>query len=313
MSMVLTTQGQPRNTTATEIEHRVRLLDGRMLACLEIGDPAGRPVLYFHGYPGSRIESRVAASDAARLGVRLLAIDRPGFGESTFQPGRTVRDWAADVAALADRLSLTRFSILGVSGGGPYALACAAAFPERLTGLALLCPLGPLDTAGGTAGMLAQDRLMLALAARAAPVARAVVHLLARWMRTDAERYINFMMRGLLPPDRDLLLEPGYRALLKESTGQALRQGGRGVAWELPLLARPWNFPLEEVGMPVSIWQGLADQIIPAAMTRRLAASLPVCKTRFIPGEGHLSLIVRHIGSALREPPTQPGSPEPAP
>src|SRR6185312_3853086 len=109
-----------------ETEHRVRLADGRTLACLELGDPSGPPVLYFHGYPGSRLEARVAAAAARRLGLRLLAVDRPGFGQSTFQTGRSIGAWAADVAALADRLALGRFSIVGVSGGGPYALACAA-------------------------------------------------------------------------------------------------------------------------------------------------------------------------------------------
>src|SRR5215469_10466634 len=90
---------------AAEREHRLRLADGRTLACLELGDPAGPPVLYFHGFPGSRLEARVAAEAATRLGVRLLAVDRPGFGQSTFQAGRTVRSWAADVAALADQVA----------------------------------------------------------------------------------------------------------------------------------------------------------------------------------------------------------------
>ena len=158
-------------SSAAETEHRLRLADGRTLACLEFGDPAGPPVLYFHGYPGSRLEARVAADAARRLGLRLLAVDRPGFGQSTFQAGRTVGGWAADVAALADHLALERFSLVGVSGGAPYALACAAQLSHRLARVALVCPLGPLDVANGREGMLAQDRVMLALATHAAPLA----------------------------------------------------------------------------------------------------------------------------------------------
>lgn len=286
---------------APEMEHRVRLPDGRTLACLELGDPAGPPVLYFHGYPGSRLEARVAAAAAARLGVRLLAIDRPGFGQSTFQPGRSIAGWASDVAALTDRLEPRRFSIIGVSGGGPYALACAALLPDRLARVALVCPLGPLDVADGKAGMLAQDRALLALSAHAAPLARGVVRMLARWMRQDAGRYLKFMMAGMVSPDRDLFADPGYRSIVLASTAEALRQGGRGAAWELTLISRRWDFRLQDVRMPVSLWQGLADQILPAHMAHRLAAALPSCQPRYFPGEGHLSLVVRKIGEVLAE------------
>ncbi len=282
-------------------EHRLRLADGRTLACLELGDPSGVPVLYFHGYPGSRLEARTAAAAAARLGVRLLAVDRPGFGQSTFQPGRRIGGWATDIGALADQLALPRFSIIGVSGGGPYALACAARLAQRLHRVALVCPLSPLRLEGGKDGMLAQDRLMLGLAAHAPPLARGVVHLLARWMRQDADRYVKFMIAGMVSPDRELFADPDYRALVQQSTAEALRQGGRGAAWELTLIARPWDFQLREVRMPVSLWQGLADQILPAAMARRLAAALPECNTHYFPGEGHLSLVVRHIGKVLAD------------
>jgi pimeloyl-ACP methyl ester carboxylesterase len=149
--------------------------------------------------------------------------------------------------------------------------------------------------------MLAQDRLLLGLAAHAPPLARGVVHMLVRWMRKDVERYLRFMMAGMVSPDRDLFADPDYRSLVLASSAEALRQGGRGPAWELTLMARPWDLRLQDVVMPVSIWQGLADQILPATMARQLAASLPACSARFLPGEGHLSLVVRHIGEVLAE------------
>jgi pimeloyl-ACP methyl ester carboxylesterase len=99
---------------ATEIEHRLTLADGRTLACLELGEPTGLPVIYLHGYPGSRLEARLAARAARQLQLRLLAPDRPGFGESTFQPGRTIGAWAADMLRLADEFALERFAIAGV-------------------------------------------------------------------------------------------------------------------------------------------------------------------------------------------------------
>lgn len=283
---------------ATEREYRVGLADGRTLACLGLGDPSGPPVLYFHGFPGSRFEARVAAAAAGRLGLRLLAVDRPGFGQSTFQSGRAVGDWPADVAALADALGLGRFSIVAVSGGAPYALACAVSLADRLARLVLMCPLGPLEVLG-TKGMLAQDGALLALAAHAPPIARAVARLIAYWMRGGPDRCLKFMTTGLGSPDRELFADAGYRELMTESMQQALLQGGRGAAWELTLIARAWGFRLEDVRMTVGLWQGLADQILPARMVRKLAAALPRCEDRYFPGEGHLSLVAHHIGDVL--------------
>jgi pimeloyl-ACP methyl ester carboxylesterase len=258
-------------------------------------------VLYFHGYAGSRLEARAGSAAARGTGLRLLGVDRPGFGESTFQAERSIGAWPADIAALADGLGLRRFSIVGVSGGAPYALACAAALAERLNHVALVCPLGPLDAANSTAGMLPQDRLMLALAARTPRIARLTIRLLASWIRRRRNGYLEFLTTGLAPPDRDVIAEPSYCSLMLESTMEALRQGGRGAAWELTLLARPWDFRLAEVRMRVSLWQGLADQIVPVPMARRLEGVLPACKSHYIPGEGHLSLVARRIGEVLAQ------------
>lgn len=286
---------------AAEAERLIRLADGRSLACLALGTPGGSPVMYFHGYPGSRLEGRLAADAARRLGLRLIAPDRPGFGASTFQPGRTLGAWAADVAELADRLGLERFAVVGASGGGPYALACAARIPERLNGVALVAALGPLARSGLTGDMVMLNRLALALAARAPALARFAVQLVARWVRRDPERWLARMLAGAPAADRAVLTDAAYRALFAASTAQALCQGGRGAAWELTLLARPWDFGLAEVSLPVRIWQGLADNIVPAAMARHLAAALPHSECHYLPDEGHLSLIVRHLDAVLAD------------
>jgi len=98
-----------------------------------------------------------------------------------------------------------------------------------------------------------------------------------------------------------VLAVPAYRELLIESTAEALRQGGRGVAWELMLLARPWDFRLEEIHVPVRIWQGLADNIVPSPMARRLAAALPDSVCHYLPGEGHFSLVYSHLDAILAD------------
>lgn len=258
-------------------------------------------MLYFHDYPGSRLEVRLAARPAVRLGLRLLAPDRPGFGESSFQPGRTLSAWCGDVAQLADQLDVERLAVVGLSGGGPYALACAARIPKRLAGVALVGALGPLAGMRSTRGMVTLNRLALALAARSPPLARLAIDLAVRWVRHQPERFLAHMLAGAPVADRKVLADADYRTLLAASTAEALRQGGRGVARELTLLAQPWDFKLEEARVPVRIWQGLSDNIVPAAMARRLAGELPHSETHWLPGEGHLSLIVRHLDAVLED------------
>lgn len=280
-------------------ELRIRLADGRTLACLELGDPHGAPVLYFHGFPGSRLEAGLAAATAGRRGLRLLAVDRPGFGESTFCAGRTVGAWAADVAELADQLGLQRFAVLGVSGGGPYALACAARIPARLSGAAVLGGLGPLATKSVTADMVPLNRLALALATHTPPLARVIVESAARWIRHHPHAYLRWVAAGQPAVDQAALADPAFRDILAASAAEAVRQGGHGPAWELTLIARPWDFELGDVPVPVAIWQGLADAIVPPPMAWYLAATLPHGEPHYLADEGHFSLIARHIDEVL--------------
>lgn len=277
-----------------EIEHRLTLADGRTLACLELGEPAGPPVIYLHGYPGSRLEARLTAYVAERLPVRLLAPDRPGFGASTFQPGRTISAWAADMQRLADEFALERFAVIGVSGGGPYALACAAHMPERVSRVALVGGIGLASRRDLVAGMVATHRLALTAGARWPRLARLAIALAARVVRRYPERFLAHMLARTSPADREVLADVCYRKLMLDSTIEALRQGGFCVAHELTLLARPWDIPLEAIHIPVAIWQGLADNIVPPAMARYLSGALANSELHCLPNEGHLSLIVRH-------------------
>ncbi|MGE3480293.1 MAG: alpha/beta fold hydrolase [Gammaproteobacteria bacterium] len=285
----------------TEREHRLRLADGRTIAYLDLGDAGGSPIFYFHGYPGSRLEARLAAGAAQGHGLRMLAPDRPGFGQSTFLPGRTIGAWAADVAELADRLELARFAIVGVSGGGPYALACAARIPERVSRVGLVGSPGPLALKPLTHEMIALNRLALGLIAHSPFLVQLAIELAAPWIRRHPEHHVAHMMGTAPPADRRVLAEPHYHALVIESLVEALRQGGRGAASELTLLARPWDFGLQEVRMPVRIWQGLADNIVPAANARHLAAMLPASECHYLPDEGHLSLGARHFDAILAD------------
>jgi pimeloyl-ACP methyl ester carboxylesterase len=277
----------------------MRLDDGRTLACLLFGDADAQPVLYCHGYPGSRLEGRLAASAGRRVRMRLIAPDRPGFGESSFKPGRTIGAWTEDVVQLADRLGLGRFAVLGVSGGGPYALACAARIPDRVTHVALVGGLGPLSHQALTEDMRPLNRNVLRLAARSPGLARIGVRIAAAGVRRCPGFYVSAMSSGAPPADRRILADDGYRKLVVDSTREAVRHGGRGAAWELTLFARRWDFNLAAVRPPVRIWQGLDDDIVPIAIARYLNESLPNSDYRPLPGEGHL--VVGHLHDILAD------------
>src|SRR5215471_15799708 len=140
------------------LKQQIRLAGGRRLGFAEYGEPAGRPVFYCHGWPSCRLEPRAFESTISKLGLRLIAPDRPGYGLSEPRPKRTLSDWAADISNLADQLHIERFDLLGISGGGPYALACAARIPHRLLSVVLICSLAPLASPELTRGMVRLHR-----------------------------------------------------------------------------------------------------------------------------------------------------------
>ncbi len=280
---------------------RIRLRNGRALAFMELGDPAGRPVFYCHGLPGSRLEAGLAETAARRTAVRLIAIDRPGFGASDFQPGRRILDWAEDVAELAQWLGIERYAVLGVSGGGPYALACAYRLPERLTAVGVVAGLAPLDTAGASRGMRLPARLMLAAARTVPALLRTVLSVAAApALQRDPQRVMKGIVIGSQPADRAVLRQPATEAVLSQSMRESVREGAAGAWWDLVLAGRPWGFAPRDVAMEVQLWHGEEDRTVPVSMGRWLAASLPRCRARFVPGEAHFSLPVLHMEDILR-------------
>jgi len=269
----------------------VRLGDGRSLGYAEYGDRRGRPLLYFHGWPGSRVEARLLDFPARQRGLRVIAVDRPGMGLSDFNAGRTIADWPDDVEELADALGLDRFAVLGVSGGGPYAAACARKIGRRLTATGIVSGLGPIDAPGAMDGMLRMNRLAIAAAVWVPWLTPALLGLVARRLRRRPDRALSHMISSLPDPDQTALARPELRRLMVDTFREAFRRGTRGVALDGILYTRPWGFRPEEIPVPVYLWHGEDDMNVPAGMGRYMAAAIPRCHASFLPGEGHFSLI----------------------
>jgi len=274
---------------------QITLADGRRLAFCEYGAPRGKPVLYFHGWPGSRLEARLAEPTARRFNARLIAVDRPGFGRSDFKKLRTLLDWPRDISQLAAALGLDRFGVVGVSGGGPYALACARHIPERLNAIAVVCGVGPMESANACAGMSALARRTFYLC-RTAPWLLRIVFARTAWrLRRDARRYLAELAQSLPDVDKEALFDSELKDVMVQSTIEAVRAGTRGSVWEGKIYASSWPFRLEDISAEVHLWHGELDETVPAAMGREQAQRLANCRARFYAGDGHLSLITNHM------------------
>lgn len=264
------------------------LRDGRRLGIAQYGDPAGTPIFFFHGMPGSRLDAHPDAALAERAGARVIILERPGYGLSDPHPGATLLDWARDVAEAADLLGIERFAVVGWSGGGPYALACAHSLPARVTRVGILSGIAPFSEPSVWAALTPLERAWLRTD-RSVP--RAILpylyNLLLRGFMRDLERSYERQMRSVCEFDRTMLRCPEIRAALLASGPEAFRQQALGWATDSALFARPWGFSLGEIEVPVRIWHGEADTMVRPASGRYLAQTIPDCQAVFYPGEGH--------------------------
>lgn len=284
----------------TPSDRSFRHPDGRQIAYAEWGDRAGAPVVYCHGFPGSRLEARLGDAAARSLGIRLIAPDRPGFGGSTPLPGRRLTDWPQDLEALADELGLASFRLIGVSGGGPYAIAGSLGLGARITGTAIVCGLGEFSARNPTDGMNAAAAASIRLCLKTPTFARwAYLRVIGPILKRYPELAFRILLGSSTGADREVLADTYVRKTIVASFTEAFRNGAAGPTQELLLLTQPWDIDPRRVDIPVQLWHGEADRTVPVAMGRRHAALLPNVDAHFLPGEGHFSLIVRHMSRIL--------------
>jgi pimeloyl-ACP methyl ester carboxylesterase len=281
-----------------EIEERHRrvlqLPDGRHLGYAEWGDPAGRPVCYFHGFPQSRLEPAFADESASQLGVRLIAFDRPGYGLSDYKAGRTILDWPEDVSVAANALGIERFAVMGVSGGGPYAAACAFKLPDHVSSAAIVSGLGPTTVAESAGGYGWATRAFFRAYPRLSLLGRPAMGGISLFVRRFWGLAMFINNTWLPPSDRAVTQVPGIIEQRRQSLNEAFRQGARGPALDLALYSRPWGFELKEMGVPVQVWHGDADTMVPVAMARYLAATIPGAELHLVENGGHFVAVPHH-------------------
>ena len=273
---------------------KISLPDGRILSYAEYGDPAGHPLIWCHGNPGSRREADLLEPTLLqRAHVRAIVPERPGIGLSTWRAHRKLSDWATDLAALTAHLKIERFALIGLSGGAPYALACTRLMPNRITRTAIVSGIGPLDALNKGSSQEEAPAYFLA-ARRSYWLAYGLTWLMRRGLARP-DKLMAQVFADLPPVDQETLSEPRTRQSFLNLLHEAFRQGSRGVAWDATLIARTWGFPLREIRQPVDLWHGDADRNAPLAMGGYMAEQLPNSYLHILPGEGHFSVLTRHM------------------
>lgn len=281
------------------------LADGRTLDLRTWGDPGAPALVYLHGTPGSALVPPATLAAAVDRGLRVVAWSRPGCSTSTRLPGRAVADVAGDARQVLDALGIATAVALGYSGGGPHALACAALLPDRVTAAASLAGVAPRVESAGSLDWFAgqgQDNVEehgaavegeRALRERLDPV-------LPEYQAITAEQIVPVMASLLPDVDRDYL-GGGLGDWLAASFREATSHGNDGWVDDDLAIVRPWGFDLATVTVPVSVWQGSADLMVPFAHGQWLAEAVPGARPHLLDGGGHLSVVVGQVGALLDE------------
>lgn len=265
----------------------LQLKDGRQMGYAEFGDMNGKPVFFFHGTPGARLFRHPDESIATALTARIITIERPGYGLSDFNPDNTLVNWTQDVVQLADFLNIEQFVVAGVSGGGPYVLACASEIPERIIRVGVISSVSPLDESQVTKGMNAINRVLFGVGQHSPFLLKPLLSPIALIARKNPQKLFDYGLRNYFPVhDQKVLFQPGVRDMFLEYLPQAFDRGTRGFALDMKIFAESWGFQLKNISQQVYLWHGEKDENVPAN-------TIPNCEARFYPGEGHL-LIFNH-------------------
>jgi pimeloyl-ACP methyl ester carboxylesterase len=278
-------------------ERKVETPDGRILAVQESGDPSGKPVLVHMGTPNSRFLYGPTRADAAARGLRLISYDRPGYGGSTPQPGRSHADCAADVRTICAALGIDRVGIWGISGGGAHALACAALLPDLAVGVASLAGLAPYGAEGldWFEGMGQENADDIRLQATDKVAARKKMDKdREEAMATTADDLAE-QFPTLLSPVDAAVLTGELAEYLAFSEHEGLAPGSEGWWEDGEAEVTPWGFELADISVPVLLLHGRHDKFVPFGHGEWLARHIPGVEAWLLDDDGHLTLMERRV------------------
>ncbi|MFE5114052.1 alpha/beta fold hydrolase [Streptomyces sp. NPDC056663] len=275
--------------------------EGRVLEFAVRGPEHGPVVLFHHGMPGSAVPLDSVFDSATGRGYRVVTYSRAGYGASTPTPGRTVADTAEACRALMDHLGVDRYLVAGWSTGGPYALATAVADSPRVSGVLLIASFAPHDAEGleFVAGMGVQNHVLFGSADKGPQEQRAVVSQMAAVVRDGDPADFVTGMASLLPEVDATEVNGAYGADNIAHMSHALAPGDEGWLEDLHALTTPWGFDPGGITVPVELWHGALDRMVPVSHGQWLAGHLPTVSAHFEGCHGHISIAVGRLGERL--------------
>ena len=280
----------------------VRLQDGRRLDLRVSGPVDGFPLVFHHGTPGAATPVRALERAAHERGLRLVTTSRPGYGDSSRQPGRAVVDVVADTAAVLAAIGTERCLIAGWSGGGPHALACGARLGAAAAVL-VIAGVAPHEAAGldWMAGMGEENIVEFSAAVHGEDELRSYLLQEREQLKDITAADVAASLETLLPDVDKAVLTGEFAEDMAASFREAVRVGAEGWLDDDLAFASPWGFGLEEISVPVMIWQGSADLMVPFSHGQWLASHLPAASAHLQQGEGHLSVGLGALDRMLDE------------
>lgn len=271
-------------------EGTFRLKDGRQLGYAEYGPVTGKPILWFHGTPGGRRQIAPKARElAVRRKVRLIAVERPGIGDSTSHSYNCLSEWAADIQALCDAKEIDKFAVCGLSGGGPYALACAYYLQDRVLAVTILGGVAPavgIDAAAGGVSKLVRAAAPVIKQLRV-PLNRLLLGLIRR-LEPHADKAMDTVARFMPPGDQLIFEDPAIRHMFEDDLLLGSKNQMQAMLHDAVVFGRDWGFELGQINTPVYLLYGDADNIVPLKHGAHMAERLPNAELRIREGEGHL-------------------------
>ncbi len=273
-----------------KLEGNVAVGEDRQIGFAEFGDPQGRAVFWLHGTPGARrqipTEARIYAKNH---GIRLIGLDRPGTGSSSPHLYDNVAAFAEDLRTIAGILGIDKMAVIGLSGGGPYALASAAALPDRVVAAGILGGVAPfLGDEGITSGLMNLGKRVAPLLRLGGDPLRIGASLLVRSIRPFANTALYLYAAVSPEGDRRLLTRPEFGAMFLDDLLNGSRKQLAAPFNDVVLFTRDWGFRLDEVKVPVRWWHGDSDHIVPFGHGEHAVALLPDAELIVLPGESHL-------------------------
>ena len=274
-----------------KMNQTITLPDGHQLGFAEYGDPKGTPVFFFHGLPGNRLFRHPDEGPTASLGVRLICVDRPGIGLSTFKPKRKLLDWPDDITQLADALGYDTVAVVGLSAGGPYALACALRIPERLANVGVIASAPPMHIKRMRVNMGQLTNMNYFLFRYARPLLYLGGRIYRAYARRNPTSLYELAKEQTPEVDRDIISRPAVWEMMLDSWVENLRVSSRGYALDVVIGMSFWGFKAVEISKEVHLWWGGKDEVFITRGMRYLAEHLPNCQEHIWPDAGHFGWI----------------------